>query len=162
DAWNKTAAYKMLTETPLGEMLGEVGAQLLDKVLSYAPGHKLNGQEILTLFKHAMQHGIAIGFHIRPTKSAKVGAFLTFPVVARERAGTPSRPGSSGSMGEIAPTAGAKLEKRQGRTLVVIPTSEAGAAKEVKNQGDAWWAENDDLVICSQYPSGVELIFGAR
>ncbi len=34
----KTAAYKMLTETPLGEMLEEVGTQLLDKGLSYSPG----------------------------------------------------------------------------------------------------------------------------
>jgi hypothetical protein len=161
DAWNKTAAYKMLTETPLGEMLGEVGAQLLDKVLSYAPGHKLNGQEILTLFKHAMQHGIAIGFHIRPTKSDKLDDFLTFTMVVRDGSSKAIRPLSSRFMGTIAPTAGARLEKRPGRTLVVIPTPEAGAAKEVKNQGDAWWAENDDLVICSQYPSGVELIFGA-
>ncbi len=66
DAWNKTAAYKMLTETPLGEMLEEVGAQLLDKGLSYSPGHKLDGKQIITLLKHAAQHGFAIGVHMKP------------------------------------------------------------------------------------------------
>ncbi len=31
EAWQKTAAYKMLNQTPLGVMLEEVAAQLLDK-----------------------------------------------------------------------------------------------------------------------------------
>ena len=49
DAWNKTAAYKMLTETPLGAMLEEVGAQLMDKMLSYSPGHRLDGKDYVAL-----------------------------------------------------------------------------------------------------------------
>src|SRR5690349_16874473 len=52
EAWNKTAAYKMLTETPLGEMLEQVGTQLLDKLLSYSQGRKVDGKDIIALLKH--------------------------------------------------------------------------------------------------------------
>ena len=41
ESWKNTAAYKMLNETPLGEMLEEVAGQLLDKVLTFFPNHKL-------------------------------------------------------------------------------------------------------------------------
>ena len=37
EAWRKTAAYKMLNQTPLGVMLEEVAAQLLDKPLAEHP-----------------------------------------------------------------------------------------------------------------------------
>ena len=41
----------MLNETPLGTMLEEVASQLLDKVLTFVPNHKLSGSEIVALTK---------------------------------------------------------------------------------------------------------------
>lgn len=43
DAWKKTAAYRMLNETPLGEMLTAVATQLADKALAFSPNRKLSG-----------------------------------------------------------------------------------------------------------------------
>ena len=43
EAWQKTAAYKMLNQTPLGVMLEEVAAQLLDRALEDVPNRKLSG-----------------------------------------------------------------------------------------------------------------------
>ena len=43
EAWKKTAACKMLYDTPLGGMLEEVCAQLLDKGLSSVPDMKMTG-----------------------------------------------------------------------------------------------------------------------
>jgi hypothetical protein len=161
DAWNKTAAYKMLTETPLGEMLEQVATQLLDKVLSYAPGHKFNGGEIITLFKYAAHHGFAMGFHIRPTSSDKVGDFLTITMVIRDGSSKEIRGLTSRLMGLTIANRKPRLEKPKGRTIVVLPNSRPDGATEVKNEGDSWWAEKDDLVLCSPYPAGVDRVFDA-
>jgi hypothetical protein len=42
-SWQKTAAYKMLNDTPLGGMLEEVSTQLLDKALGFFPNRRLSG-----------------------------------------------------------------------------------------------------------------------
>ena len=52
-AWKNTACCKMLNDTTLGEMLGAVSEQLLEKLLSIIPNHRLNGGEIVTLIKHS-------------------------------------------------------------------------------------------------------------
>ena len=57
EAWKKTAAYKMLNQTPLGVMLEEVAAQLLDKGMSYLPNRRLSGTEVVTLVKNTAKNG---------------------------------------------------------------------------------------------------------
>jgi hypothetical protein len=161
DAWSKTAAHKMLTDTTLGEVFEEVGTQLLDKALSYVPGHKLGGKEIVTLLEHAAHHGFAMGIYLKATSSDKIGDFLKVTMVLRDGASKPIRALSSRLMGTFWSEGRPRLEQKQGRTVVVIPTPEAAAATVVKSQGDSWWAEKDDLVVCSTYPSGADLIFGA-
>src|SRR5207253_630290 len=66
EAWQNTAACKMLNETPLGEMLGLVAAQLLDKALAFSPEHKLSGAEIITLAKHAARSGWVLAYNANP------------------------------------------------------------------------------------------------
>lgn len=162
DAWNKTAAYRMLTETPLGEMFEEVGTQLVDKALSYAPGHKLNGQEIITLIKFGLKHGMAFGFVARPTSSDKTFDFTSLTIVIRDGASKEIRGLTSRLMGTTMTNTRPRLEKREGRTLVVLPVANpAPVASEVKYEGNAWWAEKDDLVLCLPYPSTADQIFAA-
>jgi hypothetical protein len=161
EAWNKTAAYKMLTETPLGEMLEEVVAQLLDKAFSYAPGRRFNGREVVTLLEYGLHHGIAFGVNARPTSSDKPMDFLAFTMVVRDGSSKEIRALTSRLMGLSMSNRKGRLEKREGRTVVVLPVVNSTAAKEVKYEGDAWWAEKDDLVVCSPYPSAVDKVFGA-
>ena len=66
EAWKKTASYKMLNETTLGEMLGAVAEQLLDKVLSIVSDHRFNGSEIVTLVKHAARSGWVFALNADP------------------------------------------------------------------------------------------------
>jgi len=65
-AWRKTAACKMLLDTPLGGMLEEVSAQLLEKALSFVPDKKVTGAEIVTLLKNAAQSGFVLGINANP------------------------------------------------------------------------------------------------
>ena len=65
-AWKNTASYKMLNDTTLGEMLGAVSEQLLDKLVSIVPNHRLNGAEIVTLVKHAARSGWVLALNCRP------------------------------------------------------------------------------------------------
>ncbi len=159
DAWNKTAAYKMLTETPLGEMLEEVSAQLMDKGLSYIPGHKLSGADIVALTKHAVQHGFAMGLNAGTTPN-QFGGYGTAAIVIRGAAKKESRALWSRAMASLVTGGRPQPDKRQGRTIVVVPMLRPGAA-EVKEQGKVWWAEKEDLVVAFLFPSGPDAVFAA-
>ena len=65
-AWKNTASYKMLNETTLGEMLGAVSEQLLDKVVTFIPDHRLSGSEIVTLVKHSARSGWVFALNADP------------------------------------------------------------------------------------------------
>ena len=67
EAWQKTAAYKMLNQTPLGVMLEEVAAQLLDKALEGVPNRKLSGAEIVTLVKLMARKGWVLALNANLT-----------------------------------------------------------------------------------------------
>src|SRR6185437_13363201 len=64
EAWKKSAAYKMLNETPLGAMLEDLGTQFLDKLLAKLPNRKMNGADAVGLVKHVAQHGYALGITV--------------------------------------------------------------------------------------------------
>ncbi len=161
DAWSKTAACKMLTETPLGEMLEEVSAQLMDKGLSFIPGHKLSGADIVAVTKHAVQHGFAMGLNRNPAvQQPQNGGFATAAIVIRGAAKKDSMALWARAMSSLVTGGRAQLDKRGGRTLVVVPLLRPGAA-EVKEQGKVWWAEKEDLVISFVYPWGPDAIIAA-
>lgn len=151
DSWKKTAACKMLMDTPLGGMLEEVASQLLDKGLSLAPDRKFTGAEIVTLVKHAAQSGFAMGLQVNP-KETEPTDVLRITFVLRGGASKPVRPITSRVMGLMMGTqVKPKIEFREGRSLVFVPAI-SGAA----NRGWSWWAEKNDLVMSSSFPKGVE------
>ncbi len=160
DAWNKTAAYKMLTETPLGDMLEEVGTQLLDKALSYAPGHKLDGKEIIALWKHAAHHGLAMGLHVKAFTGTPSGDSFIFTTVVRGAASKESRGLWSRVMGLTMAGGAPLLEKREGRTVVVVPPARPSTPGS-KDGGRSWWAEKDDVVFSMAYPWGPDSVMAA-
>ena len=59
-AWQKTAAYRMLNETPLGAMLEDLGTQIADKALGLRPAPKLSGAEVITIIKHMAHSGFVV------------------------------------------------------------------------------------------------------
>ena len=55
-----------------------------------------------------------------------------------------------------------KIDKKDGRTIVVVSTgSAANASAEALNAGWAWWAENDDLVVSSPSATGADAVIAA-
>ena len=153
DAWTKTAAYKILTETPTGEMLEAVGSQLLDKGLSFLPGHKLSGADLMALMEHAVKHGFAMGIVRDPSAAPGSPGFASGTIVIRGAAGKEARGLWSRAMGALMTGGKPQLDSRKGRTLVVVPQLRPGGA-EVKEQGKCWWAEKEDLVLSWSPPVG--------
>ncbi len=75
DAWGKTAASKILNDTPTGAMLDDLTVQLLDRMNATAPAAatpgsvKLSGQESMGILRHVMKSGMAFG--LRPRGDGK-------------------------------------------------------------------------------------------
>ena len=136
EAWQKTAAYKMLNTTPLGVMLEEVAAQLLDRALSSAPNKKLTGAEFVTLIKTATKKGWLLAIHA----TAKPESPIRGTLVLRGMAAKEVRSLSSRLMGMLMGSDKPKIERRSGRVLVLL-SSETHPANGV------WWPEKDDLVL---------------
>ena len=53
EAWQKTAAYKILNTTPAGSMFEDLFVQLVGKI----PGSKISGPDALALLKHVAKSG---------------------------------------------------------------------------------------------------------
>ncbi len=70
ELWKKTAAYKILTETPLGDMLEDMTAQLAEKALAARPNRKLTGPDIVTIVKHMATGGFVIADNAPPNQGS--------------------------------------------------------------------------------------------
>ena len=65
DAWKKTAAYKILSETPTGEMLETVIAQLLQRLPAVDPTGKpipVRGADLYALVRHMARSGFVFAY----------------------------------------------------------------------------------------------------
>ena len=109
DSWKKTAAYKMLNETPLGGMLEEVAGQLVDKVLTFMPDHRLSGPEIVKLVE-----GIAKGGAASPMHVDSKGKGVVMVVVLRGAVSKELKPLASRLMGWMM-GAGCQVQDRKER-----------------------------------------------
>jgi hypothetical protein len=154
-SWQNTAAFKMLTGTPLGGMLEEVSAQLLDKALTFFPNRRLNGAEVVTLFKHAAKSGWVLAINANPKgPDALRGTFVLRGGVSKEL-----MPITSRAMGWLMGNdAKYRIEPRENRTLVIVPPGGQGASVGL-DAGWAWWPEKKtDLVVGFLSPSSTDAI----
>ncbi|MCA1685339.1 MAG: hypothetical protein LC745_05025, partial [Planctomycetia bacterium] len=139
EAWQKTAAYKMLNETSLGVMLEDMTAQLADHALMTFPNRKLNGADVVAMVKHMAKAGFAIGINT-PEKTAGGGDLLT--LVVRGGAGKNARGPFARLLGTMMGANKTTKLMKAGRNIVVVGDPAKGQS------AFAWWAEqNDDLVV---------------
>jgi hypothetical protein len=136
DAWQKTAAYRMLNSTPLGVMLEEVAAQLLENLLSRSPDRKLTGAEVVKLVKAVTHKGWVLA--VNATKDAK--APITGIAVFRGLAAKDQRSLSGRLVGLMMMGRRPQID-RKGDRVLVRPTNPDG------HPTDFWWTEGDDLVL---------------
>jgi hypothetical protein len=150
DVWRKSAAYRLLNETTTGSMLEDVARQLLDRALASAPGPRLSGAEVLTVFEHVSRSGFAFGIVRNPSepKPSCIG------LVLRGAAGGKVRE-TLGKLLQVGDGPGGKSQvvaKPGGRWVNV-----AGGPRA---PGYAWWTEGDDLVVSLVAPQGVDVMIG--
>ncbi len=162
DAWKKTAAYRMLNETPLGEMLEAVGGQLLDKALAFVPSIRLSGADLVALFKHATRFGWVLSVSADPKGAgASAGGSLQGAFVLHGGAGKPIISATSKILGLVMGNqARPTTESKAGRTIVRPPAPAQGAGAAAA-PGWVWWAENTDLVIALFSPASADSIIAA-
>jgi hypothetical protein len=154
EAWRKTAAYRMLNQTPLGVMLEEVAAQLLEKPLDSIPNRKLSGAEVVTLVKFMARKGWVLALNANQ-KGANpfVGTLVLRGAASKDKNIKSIASRLIGTM--MGPDPKPKIERKAGRVLVVVPR---GATPDA---GWVWWPEKDDLVIGCMQPSNADAIIAA-
>ncbi len=140
-AWKNTASYKMLNDTTLGEMLGALSEQLLEKLVSIDPNLRLNGAEIVSLVKHSARSGWVLALNSDP--KAPNGYRGTF--VLRGGASRENRAVASRLMGWVMGAAKRKSEPKEGRNPIVVRSADPQA--QSPESGWVWWAEKNDLVV---------------
>jgi hypothetical protein len=142
----------MLNETPLGVMLEEVAGQLLEKVMTFVPDRRLSGAEIVKLVKGVCQSGWILAVHGDPK-----GGDLRTTVVVRGAANKANKELfaiSSQFVGWLmGPSPKFKTERKEGRTVVVLPYASAKPSPGTGKASWVWWPEKNDLVIGDAYPA---------
>lgn len=146
DAWKKTAAARMLNETPLGAMLEAVGAQLADRALAMRPGNKITGADAVAVVKMLAQRGFAFGLNVDSKGEKPIHAAL----VVRAAAAREYRPQFSRLIGSLMGTASKpQIVKKGTRSVAVV----AGPTRTW-----AWWAEGNDVVFGLMSPEDADVV----
>lgn len=156
-AWNETACRKMLTDTPLGQMIEEVSGQLLDKVLQFVPSHKLTGPDIVSLIKHLFHSGFVLAVNIDPKGPEHTRGTL----VLRSAASREFRPVTGRLLGWLMASAKPRSETKDARQLVVVPATGSAGSSGALAHGWVWWIEQDDLVVGLFTPTSADSIIAA-
>lgn len=134
DSWTKTAAYKMLTETPLGEMLEAMTAQLAERAMASSANKKMSGTDLVTVVKHALKSGFIFGVnHVGDTKD--YGTFVIRNGTAKEVRAPFSR-----MLGQMMGASKPQIAKTANRSMITVPMADG-------KDTWAWWSEQNDLVI---------------
>ncbi|GAC1469135.1 MAG: hypothetical protein NVSMB9_12590 [Isosphaeraceae bacterium] len=135
EAWKKTAAFGMLTETNLGFMLEAITTQVADRALASLPNRKLNGADVLTVIKVMARRGFAFGVNFGPKGEGSPHVSL----VVRGAAARENRQAFSRLIGTLMGSASPKTAKKAGRTVALV--------RNASGSGWVWWAEGTDLVF---------------
>lgn len=143
EAWNRTAAYKILTETSVGSMLEEMLTQLADQRMADNPNRKMNGADLVTIVKHVARYGFALGLEAKEGSGFGV---LAFRGASSRDVRAPFARWLGTMMGDAKP----QVIKKAGRTMIAVPGPDG------KTPQWFWWSEGNDLVIADS--GGEEIV----
>ncbi len=87
ESWKKTAAYKILNETPAGSMLEDVATQLLEKQAAKAGGNpRQRAEQVVALIKHMARAGFVWAMLSSPNKSTVQPSVLVIRDAYKDKA----------------------------------------------------------------------------
>jgi hypothetical protein len=130
-AWEKSALYRMLTQTSLGSMLESVAAQVGEKALLAFPDRKASGVDLVSLLKHAARNGFVVAINANP----KGPGPLQGTVVIRNAASKEMKPIAARFVGTLMGSGKPRLTRKSGRSVVVVEMP-ARAEGPAPAQGD--------------------------
>lgn len=141
DAWHKTAAYKLLTETSLGAMLEDIATQYLESRLPQGADRKVTGAEVLKFVEHMARSGFLFSWGEPPQApgTAPPAILVIRGAYRKEIKGITGRILRAGD-----PKAKLELSKRPTGRSIVVETSPGST------QPSAWWVEHDDLILVTE------------
>lgn len=152
DGWRKTAAARMLSDTPLGTMLEEVGVPLMERLTTWLPNRKINGADAVVVVKHLARKGFVLAYNADPSASKGVRGVLVLKgaIFGKDNKALFSR--LIGSFMDAA--AKPKVDRKGTRVLVSVPPAQGDG--KAPDQGWGWWPEKDDLIIGLFQPSDLD------
>ena len=150
ELWRKTAAYRLLNETPTGAMLESVLVQLAGRIRPSSTMTLPEVGEMRILAEHAIRHGFAVGVvrnHGQP-RPFWVGVVIRGGGKGKVREVVEKCLASARNPDEKPQSVG----KPKGRTLSIEGGTEPQAA---------WWQEGDDIALSLLSPEGADVMIEA-
>lgn len=149
ELWRKTAAYRLLNETPAGTMFESILVQLAGRIRPTPP---LEAGEMRLLVEHAIRHGFAVGVVRNPgpgqPRRVWVGAVIRGGGKGKTREVVEKLIAAARNPDEKPQSVG----KSKGRTLSI----EGGTERR-----GAWWLEGEDIALSLLSPEGADLMIEA-
>ncbi len=147
ELWRKTAAYRILNETPTGAMLESILVQLAGRIQPNAAATLPDPSELWTLAEHAMRHGFAVGIVRNPGQPRPFwGGLVIRGGGSRGRPATRSR-NAWRRPGIPRRSPGRSTRPRAG------PSGSKGADPRA-----AWWQEGDDFALSLYAAEGADIM----
>jgi type II secretory pathway pseudopilin PulG len=151
EAWKKTAAYRLFTETTTGAMYEAALPRLFGLFLARQNAVQINGRELTKLLSQLFRSGFAVGIN----RAGGTGPPRSFGLVIRggAKGDTPKIVERLLRAGMPIRLAVQDIQKPGGRTVHELGTS--------PDRSVAWWTEQDDLVVSLISPTGRDAIIDA-
>ncbi|WP_205679027.1 DUF1559 domain-containing protein [Aquisphaera insulae] len=133
EAWNKTAAQKLLNETKLGALLEDVAGQVVTLAQRQTPEEKkVPAETYLKLLKQSARDGFAVGIFGEAPQKTRVA------LIARKA----NRPDFTGLV-----ESATKPDEGEGQPAAAPTTTTEKGRTVHSSRGLVWWAEKDDLIF---------------
>jgi hypothetical protein len=152
DAWKKSALYKVLFETPTGDMLDDTLVQLADQALGKVGARWGTGKEEITLLQHLLKQGFVVAASEKQGDPQSSTASMVFRGVfkTKEMKAIVARFLNSRNDPKVKP----KYADADGHKIVI--------GKQPTGSFFAWWVDKEDLVMVPTGPTEAAVIQAAK
>ena len=151
EAWHKTAAHRLITETKLGTLLEDMAIQAIDVYQEVFPSEvQIKGVDAVEIVKRIARNGFVVAIFGKPQERWR------YLVVLRQC----DRPEIRAGLRSLA----ASLRGEGEENAEVGPIEKAGRTLYRLGSGHFWWVEKGDLILTGESEADeiLEVIDGRR
>jgi Protein of unknown function (DUF1559) len=150
-AWQKTAAYRLISETKFGPLVEDMAIQAIDAYQEIFPTEvRVKGVDAVEVFKRIARNGFVVAVFGKPREGWR------YLVVLRQC----DRPEIRAALKSLAAIQGREAEGN----IEAGPIEKAGRTLHRFGSGQVWWVEKGDLILTglSEADEILEVIDGRR